>query len=105
MADLQVGGKWVAHQKNGFDVIFDIRQSGPRIEGSASHSNGTVTGDGAGLVVGDSFNFTVQWSNDTRGRYTGFLGDDGRLSGETVDEENPESRSDWSSSRAFSFVG
>jgi hypothetical protein len=106
MADLRVGGKWKAHQDNGFDVIFDIQQSGPQLTGSASHSDGTVKGDGKGLVVGDSFDFTVQWNNDTRGRYTATLDSNGRLQGETVDEQNPGSqRARWASVGTFSFVG
>ena len=105
MADLRVAGKWVAHQDNGFDVTFDIQQSGPQLKGSASHSNGTVTGQGEGLVVGDNFSYTVQWNNRTRGRYTGTLGDDGRLSGETVDEQHAGSRAGWATDRTFSFVG
>ncbi|MEG3630593.1 hypothetical protein [Streptomyces poriticola] len=90
---VDVRGHWAAHQTNGADVYFNLDQSGERISGDAFHNSNR--GDCDGVVSGDDVVITVTWSSESRGRYTGHLGLDKRLSGYTVDLNHPTSQANW----------
>ena len=102
MADLQVGGRWVARQSNGFDVDFDLQQTGGTLHGSASHRGGSVDGDiPSGEVSRSGFHVVVLWRNGSRGDYSGTIGNDGRLHGLTFDVDNHQSQANWFSDKHF----
>lgn len=91
---IDVRGAWSAHQTNGAKVNFTLDQdSAGNVSGDAFV--GSTHGNCQGMVRGDDFLVTVQWANGPRGRYTGHLGLDLRLSGETVDLNNPTSKATW----------
>jgi hypothetical protein len=98
-----VSDRWTIVQSNGFRVEFDIVQD-PRT--GDLHGSGTVVGgreaNGRGRVDDRSFIFTVDWNNNGRGgQYSGTFGPDGRLTGVTVDLDNPTSQATWFSERTF----
>jgi hypothetical protein len=99
MSEFDVQGRWEARQTNGFTVLFDIRPRRPdgSFVGSASHSNGAVTGGGFGSVRDDQFTFQVSWSNGTEGFYGGTFDAQGFLMGATFDVKHPESIAGWKS--------
>ena len=102
MAELQVGGRWIAHQSNGFDVDFDLHQIGRALKGSASHHGGSIEGDvRSGQVSGSEFHVVVLWSNGSKGDYSGAVGPDGRLRGLTFEVDNRESQAKWFSDKQF----
>lgn len=96
-----VGGKWDAHQSNGFVANFDIQQTGTAIRGIGSHSGGSVSGTGEGSVHGDQFVFSVRWNNGTIGEYNGTFNSIGRITGVFLDVNHPESQATWASSKTF----
>jgi len=102
MAELQVGGRWIAHQSNGFDVDFDLHQTGGALQGSASHHGGSIEGDiRSGEVSGSQFHVVVFWRNGSTGDYSGAVGNDGRLRGLTFDVDNHDSQAKWYSDKQF----
>ncbi|MFB7052419.1 hypothetical protein [Streptomyces vinaceus] len=99
-AGFNAGGVWTIYQSNA-TVRIDLRQDGNgNLFGSTSSGNtvGTVQ---EGSVTGNDIYFIVQWNHGPRGRYTGSLGPDRRLSGITVDLNNPSSQATWRSDRTF----
>ncbi|WP_328619982.1 hypothetical protein [Streptomyces sp. NBC_00354] len=99
-AAFNASGVWTIFQTNA-TVRVDLRQdAGGNLFGSTSSGNtvGTVQ---EGAVTGNDIYFVVQWNHGPRGRYTGTRGADGRLSGLTVDLNNPSSQSTWRSDRTF----
>ncbi|MDH6128260.1 hypothetical protein [Kitasatospora sp. GP82] len=100
-AGFNAGGTWQLHQSNGFAVTLDVTQDGSgRLYGTAS-AGGTVGTIEEGSVDGASIFFTIGWSNGSKGRYTGSLGPDRRLSGTTFDLNNPSSQATWFTDRTF----
>lgn len=94
-------GTWQLVQSNDATPTLNVTQDGSgRLFGTASYSNvvGTIE---TGSVDGSSISFTIGWSNGTRGRYTGSLGFDRRLSGTTFDLNNPGSQATWFTPRTF----
>lgn len=102
---LQVGGRWDIVQSNGFRVLIDISQVGDQLSARASHSAGRVISRSAtGFVRGPQFELTIEWSDGSKGLYTGVLTHGhftpppvGFLRGETRDLNNPGSRATWES--------
>jgi hypothetical protein len=113
MGEYGVAGRWSAIQSNGYRADFSIVQPrirdadseaitwGDELMGVASHSGGTVKGDGTGSVVGRRFHFRVEWDNDTIGVYDGTFDADGFVTGTTFDERHPSSRATWRSNVDF----
>ncbi|MFF4101217.1 hypothetical protein [Streptomyces sp. NPDC001903] len=99
-AGFNATGVWTIYQSNA-TVRVDLRQDGSgNLFGSTSSGNtvGTVQ---EGSVTGNDIYFVVQWNHGPKGRYTGSLGPDRRLSGITVDLNNPSSQATWRSDRTF----
>ncbi|KOU13151.1 hypothetical protein ADK52_38900 [Streptomyces sp. WM6372] len=99
-AAFNAGGVWTIYQSNA-TVRVDLRQDGSgNLYGSTSSGNtvGTVQ---EGSVNGNDIYFVVQWNHGPKGRYTGSLGPDRRLSGTTYDMNNPSSQATWRSDRTF----
>ncbi|WP_051696663.1 hypothetical protein [Streptomyces sp. NRRL S-244] len=99
-AAFNASGVWTVYQSNA-TVRVDLRQDGSgNLYGSTSSGNtvGTVQ---EGSVTGNDIYFVVQWNHGPKGRYTGSLGPDRRLSGTTYDMNNPSSQATWRSDRTF----
>jgi hypothetical protein len=98
-----VSNNWTIVQSNGFRVEFDIVQDSRTGD---LHGSGRVIGgreaNGRGRVDDHSFIYTVDWNNNGRGgQYSGTFGPDGRLTGVTVDLDNPTSQATWFSETTF----
>jgi hypothetical protein len=102
-AGFYAGGTWVLYQSRGGSVVtLNLTQdSGGRLYGSASTPGMVGTLEVGAAVNGTSLEFIIDWSNGARGRYTGTLGSDRRLSGYTYDLNNPSSGSPWATTRTF----
>jgi hypothetical protein len=94
---------WEAIQTNGARVVIDIDQIGQdgRFGLEASHSNGSVRGNGSGELRGDQISFVIDWNNNTKGSYQGVFAGDHFINGSTFDVKNPSVFAGWRSSRAF----
>ncbi|MFD4635518.1 hypothetical protein ACFVYR_32165 [Streptomyces sp. NPDC058284] len=95
------GGTWQLVQSNSTTTTLNVTQDdNGRLFGTASYSNvvGTIEN---GSVDGPNISFTIGWSNGLRGRYTGSLGFDRRLSGTTFDLTHPGSQATWFTPRTF----
>lgn len=79
------------------NVVQDVNG---RLFGTASYSGGVGTIE-EGSVDGASIFFTIGWSDGARGRYTGSLGPDRRMSGTTFDQNNPSHQATWFTTRTF----
>jgi len=108
-----VSGTWVAVQNNGYKAEFTLQQSLP--PGSEIHGTGFYDGlwraSVDGTVTGPSLKFTAYWNNVTGGNptgsigeYTGTIGPTGRMTGTTVDKNNPRSMATWYSDRTAKCV-
>ncbi|WKU47796.1 hypothetical protein Q3V23_29180 [Streptomyces sp. VNUA116] len=96
------GGTWELYQSNGFTVTLNLTQDGGgHLYGSGYYGGTSGTVEYGAVVDGTSIYFTIGWSNGARGRYTGSLGSDRRLSGLTYDLNNPSSQASWSTTRVF----
>lgn len=91
-----INGQWRITQSNGFELMFDIVQEPDgTLRGSGEIIGGRVA-NARGRLDGDQFTYTVDWNNNGKGgRYTGSFDSRGRLSGITVDLENPSSGATW----------
>jgi hypothetical protein len=95
------GGTWQFFQSNAITVTINVTQDDSgRLFGSASFG-GVVGTIEQGSVDGTSISFTIGWSNGPKGRYTGSLGSDRRLSGTCFDLNNPTKQATWSTTRTF----
>ncbi|KJY24111.1 hypothetical protein VR46_42850, partial [Streptomyces sp. NRRL S-444] len=99
-AFFNASGVWTIFQTNA-TVRIDVRQDAAGNLFGSTSSGGTVGTLQEGAVTGNDIYFVVQWNHGPRGRYTGTRGADGRLSGLTVDLNNPSSQSTWRSDRTF----
>lgn len=102
-----VDGVWEIVQSNGFLVRVDIAQprdpSGNLADGDLHGAAKEVGAGGVDLVEanlsgalrGDSFEFTADWPNGTKGQYSGNFDPGGNLSGVTFDLANPTSQATW----------
>ncbi|MCX4528733.1 MULTISPECIES: hypothetical protein [unclassified Streptomyces] len=100
VAAFNASGVWTIYQSNA-TVRVDLRQDGNgHLYGSTSSGN-TVGTLQEGSVDGEKIFFVVQWNHGPKGRYTGSLGPDRRLSGTTFDMNNPSSQATWRSDRTF----
>ncbi|MEU5979282.1 hypothetical protein [Streptomyces sp. NPDC047315] len=96
------GGTWQLHQSNGQVVTVNVTQDSiGRLYGSAYSGSTSATIEYGALVDGTSINFNLSWSNGARGRYTGHLAADRRLSGHTYDLNRPTSQASWATTRFF----
>ena len=104
---LASAGQWVARQDNGFDVSFNVTQKGTTLTGNASHSNGAVTGYiTEGSVINNFIALTVNWNNNTKGRYTGHIDPGGKVvDGFTFDLNNKKSTAKWHSITPVNLAG
>ncbi|MFJ4686706.1 hypothetical protein [Streptomyces sp. NPDC088789] len=96
------GGTWQLHQSNGPVVTVNLTQdSSGRLYGSGYYGGTSGTIEYGAVVDGTSITFVLSWSNGARGRYTGNLGADRRLSGITFDLNRPSNQASWSTTRTF----
>jgi hypothetical protein len=85
-------------QSNGWTVTFSSVgsvASGPAQATGAS--GGKMTGNISGGITGNKIDLTIRWDNGPRGRYSGFVGDDYHMSGDSVDKVNPSSTATYRS--------
>ena len=83
-------GNFSLKQSNGDTVVFS--SIGPTASGNATAtggSNGPLHGVVTGGIQGDKLDFEITWSADSIGHYTGFVGSDGFVHGDTSDEYQP----------------
>jgi hypothetical protein len=105
MPIMQVGGQWDISQGNGFRVNMNVTQTGDRLNAQATQMGHGVTSITAeGSVRGNHFDMVIDWTNGTKGHYTGdfkqgFFGgpNQGHLEGRTVDLNNLGSSASWQS--------
>ncbi|MBI1686429.1 hypothetical protein [Caulobacter hibisci] len=72
---------------------MSIRQSGASLTGRGGE--GRNTGKLKGRVSGRDVEFSIQWSNEHRGLYTGRISQSGRLSGANSDATDMRSQTTW----------
>ena len=107
---LAMAGQWQAHQENGYDVSFDMTQTGMTLTGSASYTSMSGA-TGIGNVINGSINnndlvFSVVWPDTATGRYTGHIDPDGMVRhGYTQDLGHPSSTSTWKSTTPVNLSG
>jgi hypothetical protein len=102
MTDFNVSGQWIAHQDNGYDVHFNLLQTGHNLQGFARYTPGDVLSDKVrGTVIGDKFHVVVVWNNGLAGDYAGNFGLDTRLRGLTFEVTHPRRQANWVSNRPF----
>jgi hypothetical protein len=106
-------GQWSVSQTNGISAGFNLQRTDVGLQGTASwgHQEGggvftgtdavITTGSADGAINGDSFDVTVYWDNDTIGEYTGRVDPFGRLTGTTIDKNNPHSVAAFHSDQTF----
>jgi hypothetical protein len=98
----------VVNQSNGIDVEFDLTQTGNELSGTAAyHWNGPTQvlgghmiysngGNVEGTLKGSHVELRVRWGDNEESRAIGVysmdIDEDGRISGETYDFQNPGSR-------------
>ncbi len=109
MAEFDVRGQWRARQSNGFTVNFNLEQDvNSNLSGRGPVTAGTMRGTvEGGKVEGNFFVVTVDWdpsgpSSGARGEYSGMFNPEGRITGITVDLNNPGSQAGWFSDKQFS---
>ncbi|MFE9633807.1 hypothetical protein [Streptomyces sp. NPDC006463] len=93
-------GVWYLFQTNATVRVDLTQDASGRLFGTVSSGN-TVGTLREGSVDGNNIYFTVGWNHGPVGRYTGVRGPDGRLSGTTVDLNNPSSQASWFTERRF----
>ncbi len=99
---------WRAMQSNGSKPLFHLEQTGTLLQGTAGYLKyndgeyeGSVDGSVDGTIKGDFFDVTVYWEDGGVGGYTGTIGPTGRLTGTTVDKNNPRNVAKWYSNQPF----
>ncbi len=105
-----INGKYTARQSNLLQGSADLRaaafmtlvQTGSQFQGSASSISEDsreqvkqVRGPVVGTLIGDAFEATIYWDNNTIGVYSGRVGPQGLIVGTTYDRNNPSTRADW----------
>jgi hypothetical protein len=106
MTQWVVDGEWSVAQGDGLVVTFIIQQEGSNFRGLArykDHQGREIDGEGSGSISEDRFSFTVNWDGGDQGEYSGNFSSNGRLSGLSVDLENPHNQGTWVSLKTFSF--
>jgi len=99
-----VAGQWMLKQDNGPRVFVDLKQDENGILAGSAHSGG-APGTVSGRVSGTNVKFRVTWTNnnqvgDYAGVVTGLLSY--RLTGESVNANDPSIRADWRSKEEHS---
>jgi hypothetical protein len=109
-----LSGYWSFVQSNGTTPGVTLQQTGNQLHGNASyfytteHSAwviGTVVDDHAadgpavGTINGNSFELTIYWNNNSIGVYTGEVGPQGLIVGNTYDKNDPGTTAQWHSNR------
>jgi uncharacterized protein YkwD len=107
---------WIAMQSNGSKPEFSLQQTETLLQGKARYSyvhkdkcNIVACGDDIyfvdgsvdGTITGDSLDVTVYWDDGGVGGYTGRIGPTGRMTGTTVDKNNPSNVATWYSDQPF----
>ncbi len=102
-----VDGVWELTQSNGWGVRVDIaqpRDSNGNLADGNLHGAATEINPGGsdvaeanlnGALVGNSFEFAVDWPNGTVGQYSGGFDAGANLSGVTFDLAHPTSQATW----------
>jgi hypothetical protein len=109
-AQWNVGGLHRAQQSNQLQgsvdiyasAALDLVQNGSQFSGTAISTGRDkydeikrVRGPVVGTVIGNAFEATIYWDNNTIGVYTGQVGPQGLIVGTTYDRNNPSTRADW----------
>ena len=97
--DWDLTGKWYG-QTNGYDVIFQIVQTGTQLSGDAwytakNNSDGRH-GSLEGHLNGNLFVIVAHWDGAGAGEYSGSIAPNGLIGGDTTDLSNTSSRARWS---------
>ena len=98
--DWDLTGKWYIGQTNGYDVIFQIVQTGTQLSGDAwytakNNSDGRH-GSLEGHLNGNLFVIVAHWDGAGAGEYSGSIAPNGLIGGDTTDLSNTSSRARWS---------
>jgi hypothetical protein len=93
-------GKFSLKQSNGDTVRFNTTGPSPRgVLAEATTPNGPEQGSATGDIKGDKFFIDIGWDvvPFSDGQYSGVVGNDGFVHGETFDADNGNSRALWDS--------
>ena len=110
-----LSGNWQAIQSNGYKPQFSLTQKGTELQGSVRYSKvepncaktatcPIITGSADGSIRGGAFNLNVYWKDGKIGVYSGTVGPQGRLLGNTYDQKTPTSTASFNSSRTMTCV-
>ena len=93
-------GKFSLKQSNGDTVRFNATGSSPRgVLAEATTPNGVLQGSATGDITGDKFFIDIGWNvvPISAGQYSGVVGNDGFVHGETYDAYSTDTRALWDS--------
>jgi hypothetical protein len=93
-------GKFSLKQSNGDTVRFNTTGPSPRgVLAEATTPNGGQQGSATGDITGDKFFIEIDWSvvPISAGQYSGVVGTDGFVHGETFDAYSTDTRALWDS--------
>lgn len=104
-------------QTNGSTVTANLVQTDTGLQGDArygydrddgpfdGYSYYAVGGSVDGTLNGDTLDFTIYWTNQTTGVYTGRINSQGRVTGSTYDAQHPQTIANWHSGRTLKCQG
>jgi hypothetical protein len=92
-------GYTVLSQSNGWELVFNSRET--RVNGiaNARAKGGTMRGNITGGISGYAVDLQVTWNGGQFGEYRGSVDVNGFASGNTVDASNPGSSAGWRSTQ------
>ena len=93
-------GKFSLKQSNGDTVRFNATGPSPRgVLAEATTPNGVLQGSATGDITGDKFFIDIGWNvvPISAGQYSGVVGNDGFVHGETYDAYSTDTRALWDS--------
>jgi hypothetical protein len=90
-------GYTVLRQSNGWEMIFNSRDTRASGIANARAKGGAMRGNITGGIDGYAVNLQVAWNGGSYGDYRGSVDVNGFASGNTVDASNPGSSAGWRS--------
>jgi hypothetical protein len=90
-------GYTVLRQSNGWELIFNSRDTRATGIANARAKGGAMRGNITGGIDGYAVNLQVAWNGGEFGEYRGSVNVNGFASGHTVDATNPGSSAGWQS--------